>query len=97
MSRQGRAWEQCALLALVDEMMDLSSSVPKSDFAQVVSCVQLQNGIQVFQAIIFQTINMHFADSQPVSFEKMKLNKNSVYCTFPLEFWFVWEDKCLYS
>ena len=34
MSREGRAWEQCTLLVLVDEMMDLYSPVPKSEFAQ---------------------------------------------------------------
>lgn len=67
MSREGRAWEQCALLALVDEMTDLSSSVPKSEFAQVASCLQLQNGIQVFQAIIFQTVNMQFVSWFPTS------------------------------
>lgn len=67
MSREGRAWEQCALLVLVDEMMDLYSPVPKSEFAQVASCLQLQNGIQVFQAIIFQTVNMQFVCWFPTS------------------------------
>ena len=67
MSREGRAWEQCTLLVLVDEMMDLYSPVPKSEFAQVASCLQLQNGIQVFQAIIFQTVNMQFVCWFPTS------------------------------
>ena len=67
MSRECRAWEQCDLLVLVDEMMDLYSPVPKSEFAQVASCLQLQNGIQVFQAIIFQTVNMQFVCWFPTS------------------------------